>query len=810
MMRLVVVFFVLVTTVLLGNGVAVAQVPTLTHTIPYAVIPGKTTSVTFNGDGLLDAVSAWTNIPGAEARLVPQPAGKGDSAPNPKKAKFDVAVPATAVPGVYGVRVTTKGGATNLRLITVDDLPTIAEDTTNKTVAQAQQLKLPIAVDGVCEPETYDYFKFRAEAGQRIAVDVVARRMGSTLDPVVRLLDAAGHELAYADDDESTGPDGRFTCRIQKSGEYFLELRDIRYAGGSTHRYHLRIGDFPLLATPYPMGVQAGTTSLVEAVGYDVGALKPLRTAVPANFSGKQLPLAARYDGGQGSGFTLLAVAPAAEQTESEPNDTQETASPLMLNGAINGRFEQPKDRDHFQLEAKKGQRFRFVGRTRGFGSPTDLFLRIRDKDGKVVAEAEDAGLEEGVLDYTFAADGTYFLAVEDLLGRGGPQFTYRIEIEPYQPSFSLAVDLAKFDVPHGGVAKGKVTATRVGFTGPITLKAEFLGEAHGITATGTIPEGKNDGVLTIIVPKTAPLGSVTDMRIVGEGAVDKEGKQKLTAVASAIIPLRTLLGGLANPPLDLVERLPISVAPPVADFLKLSTSTKTVVLPQLIGKATLVVKVEKLNKFDAPVKLAIEGLPGGVSAKVGEIEKGKNETTIEFSTSRTAAALDQTFRLTASAVLVDQPKSYVVEDLTLRIAPAVEAQATAPAALVPGTKQTVKIEITRHAKAAPITLSWKSLPKGVAGAKEWTIAADQKSGTAELTIDAKAPLGPGVGRLSAITDVDGRKASIDLGTVSLVVAPQAAPTAAKPVEKKPAAAQEAAPKQTVDKKEANKQTAGK
>ncbi|MBA4015759.1 MAG: hypothetical protein C0483_01085 [Pirellula sp.] len=809
MMRLAIALFVLATTVLAGNGVAVAQVPTLTHTSPYAVVPGKTTDVTFNGDGMLDALSMWTNIPGAEARLVPQPAGKGDSAPNPKKAKFNVTVPATAVPGIYGVRVTTKAGATNLRLITVDDLPTIGEETTNKTVAQAQSLKLPIAVDGVAEPETYDFFKFGAEAGQRVSIEVVARRMGSTLDPVVRLLDAAGHELAYADDDESTGPDGRLSYRIQKSGEYFIELRDIRYAGGSSYRYHLRIGDFPLLATPYPIGVQTGTTSLVEAVGYDVGALAPLRTAVPADFSGKQLPLAARYDRGHGSGFTLLAVAPSAEQTESEPNGARENASPLTLSGAINGRFEKPKDRDCFQLEGKKGTRFRFVGRTRGFGSPTDLFLRMYDKDGKTVAEAEDAGLEEGVLDYAFAADSAYYLAVEDLLGRGGPQFTYRIEIEPYQPSFALAIDVAKFDVPHGGVAKGKVTATRVGFTGPITLRADFLSEAQGITATGTIPEGKNDGVLTITVPKSVPQGAVVDVRIVGEGSVDKEGKQKLTAVAAATVPLRTLLGGLANPPLDLVERLPISVAPPVADFLKLTTSTKTVVLPQLVGKATLAVKVEKLNKFDAPVKLAVEGLPNGVSAKVGEIEKGKNETTIEFSASRTAAALDQTFRLTASAVLVDQPKSYVVEDLTLRIAPAVEAQVTAPAALVPGTKQTVKIEITRHAKAAPITLSWTSLPKGVAGGKDWTIAADQKSGTAELTVDAKAPLGPGVGRLTATTDVEGRKASIDLGMVELVVAPQTAPTAAKPADKKPAA-KEAAPKQTADKKEADKQTAGK
>ena len=127
MMRLVVKLFVLATIVFVAHGIAVAQIPTLSHTGPYAVVPGRVTGVTFHGDGLLDAVSVWTNIPGAEARFVPQPAGKGASAPSPKLAKFDVTVPATAVPGVYGVRVTTKTGASNLRLITVDDLPTIAE-----------------------------------------------------------------------------------------------------------------------------------------------------------------------------------------------------------------------------------------------------------------------------------------------------------------------------------------------------------------------------------------------------------------------------------------------------------------------------------------------------------------------------------------------------------------------------------------------------------------------------------------------------------------------------------------------------------
>jgi hypothetical protein len=781
---------------------AAAQAPTLTHTLPQALAPGATTALRCYGDGLTEPVALWTNIPGA--KIQPADVSAKSEKPDPKRAAFEVAVPKDAVPGIYGIRLTSAAGATNLRLLMVDDLPTVAEDTTNKSVAKAQPLTLPCAVDGLCEPESYDFYKFTAAAGQRVSVEAVARRLGFALDPVIRLLDAAGHELAYSDDDESTGPDGRFSYRIQKAGEYFIEIRDIRYAGGGSHRYHLRVGDFPLLAAPYPMGVQAGTTSLVEAVGYDVGALDPLKTKVASDFAAKQLPVAARYAAGQGSGFSLLSIAQGAEQTESEPNNGPDTAAPLTPSGAINGRFDEPKDRDFYTFEAKKGQRLRFVGRTRGFGSPADLFLRLLDKDTKVVAEAEDSGLEEGVLEYTVPADGPYTLRVEELLARGGPHFTYRIEIQDSKPGFALAIDVAKFDAPHAGVAKGKVTATRFGYTGPIKLSLQFVGDAQGITGTGTIPEGKNDGVITVTVPKELKQGSVVECRVIGEGT-PKDSKETITATASAVAALRTALGGLSNPPLDLAEVLPISVGAPAPDFLKFATSTKTVILPQLVGKGSLTVKVTKLNKFDAPIKFAIEGLPSGVTAKITDIEKGKTETTIEFSTSRTAAPLDQTFRLTASAVLVDQPKTFVVEDLTLRIAPPVEAAYTAPAALVPGSKQPLKIALTRHAKAAPITLRWKSLPPGVTGAKEWKVEADKTAGDTELTVDSKAPLGPSVGRLTAITEVDGRTAVVDLDPIELVVGPSQAkpiakPEAAKPAAEKPTAGKTGAPKQTASK----------
>ena len=59
-----------------------------------------------------------------------------------------------------------------------------------------------------------------------------------------------------------------------------------------------------------------------------------------------------------------VATGGTAEQVELEPNDTPETASPIALPCAINGRFDVAKDRDYYQFEAKAGQRWILASET--------------------------------------------------------------------------------------------------------------------------------------------------------------------------------------------------------------------------------------------------------------------------------------------------------------------------------------------------------------------------------------------------------------------------------------------------------------
>ena len=75
---------------------------------------------------------------------------------------------------------------------------------------------------------------------------------------MLRLLTADGRELAFSDDEPATGADSRFSHKFDAAGDYYLEIRDIRYQGGAAHRYRLRLGDFPLPSVPYPLAATKG------------------------------------------------------------------------------------------------------------------------------------------------------------------------------------------------------------------------------------------------------------------------------------------------------------------------------------------------------------------------------------------------------------------------------------------------------------------------------------------------------------------------------------------------------------------------
>src|SRR5438034_8877553 len=218
-----------------------AQSPSLSYSIPSALAPGKTSSVSFFGDNLANASALWTSF---ATETIERTAGQ-DQGSSANKISFRISVAAQIPIGIGAVRIATTNGITGLLLLMIDDLPSVGATGRNKTLQTAQELELPVAVDGHSVEQSSDYYEFTARRGERITIEAVAQRLGSSLDPVIRLIDARWQELEYCEDTPGLGADICFSHQFSTAGRYFIEIRDTRYQGGNNHRYRLRVGDFP-------------------------------------------------------------------------------------------------------------------------------------------------------------------------------------------------------------------------------------------------------------------------------------------------------------------------------------------------------------------------------------------------------------------------------------------------------------------------------------------------------------------------------------------------------------------------------------
>ena len=403
-------------------------------------------------------------------------------------------------PGIGAFRVTTSNGASALELLPIDRMESLPEEDDNHKLDSAQTLKLPIAVTGGCNELQFDYYRVHLAASQRLSVDVVAHRIGSELDPVLRLLDSKGRELAYCDDAPGIGADAEITYTAHESGNFLVEVRDIRYNGGENYPYLLRATDSVLSPLPF-------------------------------------LPI-------RDSNSDPTEIAPAVPTLEVEPNSTFETATHITPPALIKGRFAREQDRDMYVFPAQKGQRMRFEGRTRSLGSTCDLFMTLLKEDGSVIKEADVSGADEGTLIHSFDATGSYRLQVEELNQFGGNNSDYEIEVVLVKPDFQLSIDQEKWEAPENGEFEIKVNCQRRDYDGPVTLSLQS-NESGLVLSNNLIAEKSNEVTLRVKLPKSLKPGQLVHFSVLGYAKI---GDAFFETKASTGPALKKLFQGMLYP----------------------------------------------------------------------------------------------------------------------------------------------------------------------------------------------------------------------------------------------------------------------
>jgi hypothetical protein len=150
----------------------------------------------------------------------------------------------------------------------VDNLPEVGA----KPSHNAQKIKLPVIVNGrIDHPGAVHVFRLDAKAGDEIVAEVMARRLDSPLDSILKLTDAKGKEIAVNDDFEDKGAalithqaDSKIQIKLPAAGSYYLSISDTQHKGGPDYAYRLRISrpqpDYQLRVAPASINARVGTT----------------------------------------------------------------------------------------------------------------------------------------------------------------------------------------------------------------------------------------------------------------------------------------------------------------------------------------------------------------------------------------------------------------------------------------------------------------------------------------------------------------------------------------------------------------------
>ncbi|MBL8792644.1 MAG: PPC domain-containing protein [Planctomycetia bacterium] len=128
---------------------------------------------------------------------------------------------------------------TNALAVRLEPHPVIVQSLTNSR-KEPQTITLPATVSGRLETrDAVHAYQFEAKKGQQWRFEAEARALGFPLDPVLRLLDGSGKQLAQAESARD-GRDPELAFTVPQDGVYRLEVRDLHFAGSPRHLYRVR------------------------------------------------------------------------------------------------------------------------------------------------------------------------------------------------------------------------------------------------------------------------------------------------------------------------------------------------------------------------------------------------------------------------------------------------------------------------------------------------------------------------------------------------------------------------------------------
>ena len=565
---------------------------------------GKTTRLQVQGTKLDQTLGIWTSVP--KGQVLSTTVVSNDES----QATLDVQVSTDAPLGLYGLRLATRGGLSNVHIFLIDELPV----TERPAVTAAGEeppviIALPACITARCRPTNIDRYAFEVTAGQRVSFEVIGTRFGKDFDPLITIRDAKGRLLVERDNDPGIFFDCQFAHTFAESGTYIAEVRDARFEGNPTWHYVLRMGNFPVARVAVPAAITLGKPSVLRLPQVAGSQIEQL---FPANFPTGPFFFDAKPAGYDLHNWVPLYATDLPVELEQEPNHSLKDATTVCVPAVLTGVLSTPGEQDWFAFDLGPNMKVSVQADARTLGSPADLEVAAFNPTGQEIRRVDDTGTEEASFTFNTGPSGTYRLSVRDMARDGGAAFAYRVEVRTGEPQLQIESDTDAFTVPQDSFQTVPLKITRTDFTGPVQLS--LLAAPPGmILEPSTIPAETNEIVCQLRATSSTPQG-IYAIQILGSGKTAEGVETQCLAKTHPIIDrmLRNvdLIPYAAREeqrivPPSLTNRLAVQVTPPAPFTLELPD--QSVVLPRYL-QASFRSVTTRIPGFASPIEFKAKG----------------------------------------------------------------------------------------------------------------------------------------------------------------------------------------------------------
>jgi hypothetical protein len=259
--------------------------------------------------------------------------------------------------------------------------------------------------------------------------------------------------------------DARVEVAFPRAGDYYVVVRDSRFSTQTANFYRLKVGSYSYPRDVFPLGGRRG--EVVET------SLGPEKITVDLRNTSSNIHQV--FVNMPGSPALPVPFAVGDDPEVSAPVGDAAINSPVTINARLANAGQ--VDRYRLRVPPSGAMTFRIQARELET-SKLMAVITVRDEKGKILGRSGDEPLAEDLYNVnqsrtasdpilrlqTPAGVNQVTVTVEDLALRGGPEYAYRLNVQPVAQDFRVILNSAFVNVPAGGSVAVPVTVQRQGF----------------------------------------------------------------------------------------------------------------------------------------------------------------------------------------------------------------------------------------------------------------------------------------------------------------------------------------------------------